>query len=84
VVKSRACGIVGSHDQAYLMFMAVPPAEGVSVSEAATGSSTRLSGPLVAIAAFVAVLLAGTAVLWAHYGTAVFYEMIVAGLAACL
>jgi hypothetical protein len=39
---------------------------------------------LVAIAAVVAVLLAGTAVLWAHYGTAVFYEMIVAGLAACL
>jgi len=22
--------------------------------------------------------------LWAHYGTAVFYEMIVAGIAACL
>jgi hypothetical protein len=39
---------------------------------------------LVAIAAVVALLLAGTAVLWAHYGTAVFYEMIVAGLAACL
>jgi len=39
---------------------------------------------LLAIAAVVAVLLAGTAVLWAHYGTAVFYEMIVAGLAACL
>jgi hypothetical protein len=29
-------------------------------------------------------LLAGTAALWAYYGTAVFYEMIVAGLAACL
>jgi hypothetical protein len=35
-------------------------------------------------AAAVGVLLAGTVVLWAHYGTAVFYEMIVAGLAACL
>jgi hypothetical protein len=54
------------------------------MSEAHAGSSTRLSGPLVAIAVVVAVLLAGTAVLWAHYGTAVFYEMIVAGLAACL
>jgi hypothetical protein len=30
------------------------------------------------------VLLAGTVALWAHYGTAVFYEMIIAGIAACL
>jgi hypothetical protein len=46
--------------------------------------SSRISAPLVAVAAVVALLLAGTVVLWAHYGTAVFYEMIVAGLAACL
>ena len=32
----------------------------------------------------VALLVAGTAALWAHYGTAVFYEMIAAGIAACL
>jgi hypothetical protein len=54
------------------------------MSEAGAGSNTRLSGPLIAIAAVVAVLIAGTGALWAHYGTAVFYEMIVAGLAACL
>jgi len=29
------------------------------------------------------VLAAGTAVLWFHYGTAVFYETILAGLNAC-
>jgi hypothetical protein len=29
-------------------------------------------------------VLAGTVALWAHYGTAVFYEMILAGIAACL
>jgi hypothetical protein len=39
---------------------------------------------MVALAALVAVLVAGTAVLWAHYGTAVFYEMIAAGIASCL
>jgi hypothetical protein len=48
---------------------------------AATPLSSR---PLVVIAAAVGVLLAATLALWAHYGTAVFYEMIVAGLAACL
>ncbi len=37
----------------------------------------------LALAAFVGVLVAGTLVLWAHYGTAVFYEIIAAGLAAC-
>jgi hypothetical protein len=29
-------------------------------------------------------VLAVTLALWAHYGTAVFYETILAGLAACL
>jgi hypothetical protein len=29
------------------------------------------------------VLLAAAVALWAHYGTAVFYEMILAGIAAC-
>jgi hypothetical protein len=39
----------------------------------------------VIIAASVAtVLIALTGVLWVHYGTAVFYEMIVAGIAMCL
>jgi hypothetical protein len=47
-------------------------------------SSLRMSAPLVAVALAVLLLLSATAALWAHYGTAVFYEMIVAGLAACL
>ena len=44
---------------------------------------SRLSRPLVVAAAVVAALLAGTLALWAHYGTAVFYETILAGIAAC-
>jgi hypothetical protein len=48
---------------------------------ATTSSHPR---PLIIIAAAVGILLAGTVALWAHYGTAVFYEMIVAGIAACL
>jgi len=40
--------------------------------------------PRVIAAALLGAMLAGTGLLWAHYGTAVFYEMIVAGLAACL
>ena len=44
----------------------------------------RISPLLVIAIVVVAILLAGTVALWAYYGTAVFYEMIVAGLAACL
>ena len=43
-----------------------------------------LTRPLVLVAALAGIVLAGTLALWAHYGTAVFYEMIVAGIAACL
>jgi len=47
-------------------------------------SSPRLlSRPLLAVAAVIGVLLAATLTLWAHYGTALFYEMVLAGFAAC-
>jgi len=35
------------------------------------------------IAAVLGAILAGTIALWAHYGTAVFFETIRAGFAAC-
>lgn len=42
-----------------------------------------MSRPLVAAAGAVACLLAGTVALWAHYGTAVFFETIRAGFISC-
>jgi hypothetical protein len=38
---------------------------------------------VVGIAAVCAGLLAGSMLLWVHYGTAVFFEMIASGVAAC-
>jgi hypothetical protein len=38
---------------------------------------------MLGLAGVVAVMLAGTIALWAHYGTAVFFEIIRAGFAAC-
>jgi hypothetical protein len=43
----------------------------------------RVSGSLLVASALVAVALAGTGVLWAYYGTAVFFETIRAGFSAC-
>jgi hypothetical protein len=52
--------------------------------ETGSAATPLLSRPLMLIAAVVGILLAATVALWAHYGTAVFYETIVAGIAACL
>jgi hypothetical protein len=55
-----------------------------AMSDTATASTPWLSRPLLIAATVGGLLLAGTLALWAHYGTAVFYEMILAGLALCL
>ena len=39
--------------------------------------------PGLARAICIRVLIAGTLALWAYYGTAVFYEIIAAGIAMC-
>ncbi len=39
---------------------------------------------VAALAALGGVLIAGTLLMWMHFGTAVFYEIIAAGIAACL
>jgi hypothetical protein len=49
-----------------------------------TATAPISSRPLWLLAAMGGVLLTGTVALWAHSGTAVFYEMILAGLALCL
>jgi hypothetical protein len=48
-------------------------------------SSARFASrpQVIAAAAGAGVVLAVTVGLWAHYGGAVFFEMIAAGLAAC-
>ncbi len=57
------------------------PHDAASVTRAA-----RVGAPVLAVAGGIlgAAALFGTLVLWAHYGTAVFFDMITSGLAACL
>ncbi|MGH6770012.1 MAG: hypothetical protein ACRECO_13430 [Xanthobacteraceae bacterium] len=54
------------------------------MSGSATLPNRRNWRPLAVAAATGGVLVAATAVLWAYYGTTVFYEMILAGIALCL
>ncbi len=39
--------------------------------------------PMLIVAGVAGLMIAGTVALWAHYGTAVFFEMIRAGFVAC-
>jgi hypothetical protein len=73
---------VAIRDRAYVMKMGIAPQETMTPGGLAAGS--RLSRPLVLTGVVVAAVIGCTIALWAHYGTAVFYEMIVAGIAACL
>jgi hypothetical protein len=42
-----------------------------------------MTGLVAALALVAGSAIAGAAVLWAHYGTAVFFEMVRTGWAAC-
>jgi hypothetical protein len=57
---------------------------GESMAEIAAPASVRISRPLVLGAIAGGLLLAATLALWSHYGTVVFFEMIVSGIATCL
>ena len=52
--------------------------------DTAAAQTLGISRPLLILAASGGLLFAGTVALWAHYGTAVFFETITAGVAACL
>ena len=46
-------------------------------------STARLARPLLLLAFFCGLIMAGTLALWAYYGTAVFLEGVRAGWTAC-
>jgi hypothetical protein len=54
-----------------------------TMPDAAVQSPRFASLPVLLVGGVCGVLLAATLVLWAHYGTAVFFEVIAAGIAAC-
>jgi hypothetical protein len=56
----------------------------VVMAEATTVTPSRSWRPLALVAVVAGALIAGTTALWAYYGTAVFFEMIAAGIAMCL
>jgi hypothetical protein len=55
-----------------------------STSSRAAASRLISRSAAITAAVIVGMAIVATLVLWVHYGTAVFYETIAAGIAACL
>jgi hypothetical protein len=72
---SGVCVAVDRH-RAYLKAWKTPMPEDAL-------NSPLMTRPFLLVGAVAGVLIAAALVLWAHYGTAVFFEMIAAGIAAC-
>ncbi len=53
------------------------------MSDSGLTAPRRLPLPVLLGAGLLGALLAGTAAMWVYFGSAVFYEMIAAGIAAC-
>ena len=53
------------------------------MADTAVAPSNRMSHALIALAAIGALLLVAAGALWAYHGTAVFFDMLAAGIAYC-
>jgi hypothetical protein len=53
------------------------------MADIASSSPRASRRPLMVVAGVAGVMVAATLALWAHFGTAVFFEMVRAGFAAC-
>jgi hypothetical protein len=86
VIKAAPVALARRPKRAYLTQM-LQTAHPVSVEENAAPVRRPPGGVAFGIAVgsvvLAAAILLGASVLWIHYGTAVFFEMIASGIAAC-
>jgi hypothetical protein len=86
VIKAAPAALARRAGWPYLGVMLDTAHQG-SIQESAVPMRRPLGGVAFGIVAGSAVLVAavlfGASVLWIHYGTAVFFEMITSGIAAC-
>ncbi len=86
MIAAAPAALAGRPGWPYLGVMLNTAHQG-SIQESAVPAPRPMGGVafgiIVGSAVLVAALLIGAAVLWVHYGTAVFFEMITSGIAAC-
>ena len=74
--------VAAANDRHYVKGAAGWPGPEDAMSDAAVTDRRSLI-PLVLVASLAGLMLAATIGLWAHYGTAVIFEMIRTGFVAC-
>jgi hypothetical protein len=86
VIKAAPAALARRAGWPYLGVMLNTVRQG-SIQDSAVPMRRPMGGVAFGIVAgsvvLVAALLLGASVLWIHYGTAVFFEMITSGIAAC-
>jgi hypothetical protein len=86
VIKAAPAALARRAGRPYLGVMLNTVRQG-SIQDSAVPMRRPMGGVAFGIVAgsvvLVAALLLGASVLWIHYGTAVFFEMITSGIAAC-
>jgi hypothetical protein len=88
LAQPASAAVVGGLVPAYLAFMSLGSIP-KGLPEVASGSAGPKTAPglrgllATAVGLFAALALGGSVLLWAHYGTTVFFETIRAGFTAC-
>jgi hypothetical protein len=86
VIDGAAAALAGRPGWPYLIWM-LRTVHRMPIQQSATPERRPLGGVafgiIVGSAVLAAGILLGASVLWIHYGTAVFFEMIASGIAAC-
>jgi len=80
--RRHPAALVTCRNRAYVM-AEIPQRSPVMPGTAVSPMPMRFRPAVWAGVGIVGVLTAATVLLWAHYGSAVFFEMIMAGIAAC-
>ena len=86
MIKAAQAVLARPPGEPYLNWMR-PAVHRISIEESAAPARRPLGGVAFGIivggTVLAAAALIGASVLWVHYGTAVFFEMIASGIAAC-
>jgi hypothetical protein len=83
VIGGAKAPLARAWNSAYLGTMSPPLSAQESMLPAAAPKGRAATLIIWGAAALAALMVAAAGVLWVHYGTAVFFEMIAAGIAAC-
>ncbi|WP_246756956.1 hypothetical protein [Bradyrhizobium neotropicale] len=83
VTARRSIALAGRRNRAYFKHMVQPVSASHGMTAPASAQGRAVSAIAWGAAGLGALAVLGAGALWFHYGTAVFFETIAAGVSAC-